>query len=146
MSINTILGPPHLGAANVLNQFRSVFVNGFYLCQTTAIFLGLCCFANAALGAIHCYRHYSAVDFRLSGPVPRLLLAGGLMVGIVPYSILFVVPVEEELTEIESRLTRGEDVYLDNKDIREMMSTWKLLNYGRMVLPVIGAAIAWTLW
>lgn len=81
------------------------------------------------------------------------------MIGIVPYTLALIVPVEEKLLRRESKLAKdrvankltpleagpdeNDDTY---RNTREMLSRWNALNYGRTLLPVLGIAVAWTLW
>lgn len=91
--------------------------------------------------------HYSSNGVLiLRGRAPRLLVAGGLMIGIVPYTLALIVPLEEQLLSLESRVRRGEQADVRNEDVVDKLETWRWLNYGRTLLPALGVAMAWTLW
>ncbi|KAH6884203.1 hypothetical protein B0T10DRAFT_493739 [Thelonectria olida] len=151
VSLATITGPPHVPENTLLTQFRTVFNRGFHLCPSSAFFSSFVCFANAALT----YRHSPNVELTLQGlpgRVPRLLLAGSLMVGIVPYTLALIVPVEEVLLKREAKIAKArkdgsaptEGSTMD--DTMALLRRWNVLNYGRTMLPLLGAIVAWTLY
>ena len=92
-----------------------------------------------------------------------LLIAGSLTVGIVPFTMKFIVPLEEILLAKEAKLskTREPAVELRNgsngkvlverseesaAETRKLMKRWTMLNYARTILPLAGALVAWSTW
>ncbi|KAI9649718.1 hypothetical protein NHQ30_002299 [Ciborinia camelliae] len=124
-------------------------VRGFRLCPTSAIFSGVLCFANSAL--TYYYGGRSAVL--------GLFLAGCLMIGYVPFTLVFIVQTEEKLLRKESKLRQSRNLDWEtgkeqgsssfkklSEETRAMLVRWSIFNYGRAVFPVLGMLLAWTLW
>jgi hypothetical protein len=82
------------------------------------------------------------------------------MIGIVPFTLVLIVPTEEKLLGKEAKLRRSRNFNLKTKDkeeaassfrhlsedTRALMVHWNVLNYGRVVFPLLGMLLAWTLW
>lgn len=78
------------------------------------------------------------------------------MFGMVPYTLKWVVPLEEVLLKKERDLLNSEKGGKSRSDshsgrvsraeTRELLSQWVALNYGRSVIPFVGVIIAWTIW
>lgn len=83
--------------------------------------------------------------------VPRLLLAGTLSFGIVPYTGLVVAPGNRRMMARWRELVDkdGEPMGVERKgggvESRERVRRWGRLNYGRVLLPFAGAFVAWTI-
>lgn len=77
------------------------------------------------------------------------------MFAMVPYTLKWVVPLEEVLIKKQRGLEKmkqeakpDSDSHNEQESIaatRRMFDQWVTLNYGRMVLPFVGVMIAWTL-
>lgn len=87
-----------------------------------------------------------------------LLVAGSFMIGIVPYTLSLIVPLEVSLLAEEAKMRKmlqaGAEVNhgMNGKaeggsseenvtKTRSMIRRWAKLNYGRMILPLTGAVI-----
>lgn len=146
----------------MLTMWRTVFTRGFHLCPSQAIFSGLCCFLNAFLTW-----RYEAGSVGLeqggSSKVYPLLVAGAFMIGIVPFTLSTIVPLEEIMLAKESKLSKarqqaaGHDKRTNGKadtlegeesaaETRSLLKRWTMLNYGRTILPLVGALVAWSIW
>jgi hypothetical protein len=160
VTLAALLGPPHNVSEDILlQQFRTVFWRGFRLCPVPAFFATLCCLVNAAL--VLGYAGLSVQNL-LHGRVPQLLLVAVLAVGLVPYTLAFVVPVEEPLLKREAALrgngknVRGGVKNLKNgnekgmkepggRDTLALMRMWTVRNYIRAVIPACCVVVAWTM-
>lgn len=84
------------------------------------------------------------------------------MLGMVPYTLKWIVPLEEVLLKKERDLLKERDLQSPEKgerssgpshssretldETRELLARRVFLNYGRMVIPFVGVVIAWTIW
>ncbi|KAI2603152.1 uncharacterized protein GGS25DRAFT_526193 [Hypoxylon fragiforme] len=141
VSVSMILDQPNLSEATSLSQFKTLFLRGFRLCPLPSIFSALCCASNAGLAY---YKHGS-----ITPTVSRLSLAAALMVGLIPFTLAFVLPTEEKILKRAARFASGESVAKDadkkEEDTRALMEKWSVLNYARTLFPVAGVVVAWTL-
>ncbi len=140
---------------------KTVFSRGFHLCPTLAAFSGLCCFVNAFLT----YR-YEAGSVGLergnSGVLP-LLIAGSFMIGVIPFTLSMIVPLEEIMLHKEGRLAKARQLAAGREkdgvfmgevsrsdgsaaETRRLLKRWAKLNYGRTILPVVGALVTLSVW
>ncbi|MCJ1366946.1 hypothetical protein MMC16_006077 [Acarospora aff. strigata] len=159
VSVATILSPPNVPDVLMLSLWRSVFLRGLHLCPPLAVFSGLCCFANAYL--THRHEAHSVTSDQGSSRVYPLLIAGSLMIGIVPYTLKMIVPIEEIMLQKEAKLTKARqpaaelDSGVNGKaeglgsegsaaETRGLLKRWVMLNYGRTMLPFAGALVAWS--
>ncbi|KLU88057.1 hypothetical protein MAPG_07044 [Magnaporthiopsis poae ATCC 64411] len=137
VSLASILGPKDLDEKRALGQFRSVFDRGFHLCPLPAIASGLCCFANAAL---------VTMGRRSDGSTATRLIASGLlMIGLVPYTLIFILPTEEWLLKREKNANSGLRSDTEEKKTWVLLRRWGQLNYIRAIFPLAGMVLAWTL-
>lgn len=118
----------------LLDQFATIFYRGLHLCPTTAIFAGVCHLGNAALTAYYGKGPLWPLPERAS----RLVLAGSLALGIVPYTLTLIVPLEEKLLRRKTLEKGGETMLALRK--------WNRLNYVRALIPVMSVVAGWTLW
>ena len=84
-----------------------------------------------------------------SYPLPRVggcLAAGGLTVGIVPYTFAMMMGTNNQL-EFDSTVgVKGKGNRLSKKQTESLITRWKTLNAIRSLLPLAGAVVAlWTL-
>jgi hypothetical protein len=154
VSLATILAEPDLSEARLLSQFRTIFIRGFQLCPFSAFFSSGCNFINAAL----LYRSMtdSSLKKLWQSRLPRLVSSGLLVLGIVPYTLLFIVPVEEPLLKKEKAMRRPQSVgSVDSSpeggkqaglQTMSLLQRWNVLNYGRTVLPFAGMLLAWSIY
>ncbi len=138
----------------VLAMWHLVFIRGFYACPTIGFFSS----GVSALNAIitYCSEVYSTRSWSPSILVGAILLSGFFMFGMVPYTLKWVVPLEEVLLKKERDLLNSEkggksrgDSHSSQESLietRELLTEWVALNYGRMVIPFVGVVIAWTIW
>ncbi|KAK4111484.1 hypothetical protein N656DRAFT_799316 [Canariomyces notabilis] len=148
VTLAALLGPPHSVSEDILlQQFRTVFWRGFRLCPVPAFFATLCCLVNAALVLGHV--GLSVQNF-FQGRVPQLLLVAVLAVGLVPYTLIFVVPVEEPLLKREAALRgNGKSVracakkYGDGKGKEELgeQDTMTLMRMWTTVLSLLATTM-----
>ena len=94
-----------------------------------------------------------------SSRVVPLLVAGSFMMGIVPFTLYTIVPVEEILLEKEAKLAKtqklaaGYDTSIDGEaeakgsasETRRLLKRWAKLNYVRTTFPLVGLVVAWTI-
>lgn len=82
------------------------------------------------------------------GKVLSLIIAGSFMVGIVPYTLALIAPVEEILLKKEATM-RGKSATPKNErsalETKMQLQFWAKLNYGRAALPLVGTLIAWSI-
>ena len=75
------------------------------------------------------------------------------MFGMVPYTLMWVVPLEEVLLKRERDLVKSGDEAESKNDknqrslagTRKLLERWVTLNYWRMLIPFVGVMIAWSL-
>lgn len=147
-----------LSAANIpestlLAMWHHVFIRGFHACPS----LGFLSSGVSALNAILLYHDevYSTGSWLPSASVYTVLLSGFFMFGMVPYTLMWIVPLEELLLRRERELAKPEDKMNTKSELcsgqqtsaetRKMLELWVTLNYYRMVIPFVGVTIAWTL-
>ena len=141
VTIPGLLAVPDLPESTLFSVWKQLYYRAFNLSPLLSVFSSFCCFINAYLAS----KHHST-----NSTVPRLLLAGCLMLGIVPYTGLIVAPGNKEMMTRWKELVdeNGRAVGEENKgsgvESRERVRRWGRLNYGRVVLPLAGAFIAWT--
>lgn len=84
-----------------------------------------------------------------------LLVAGSFMIGIVPYTLSLIVPLEEVLLNKQARLVKAAEKLDHNgvserkvsaEETRSLLNRWAVLNYGRTALPLVGLVVAWSIW
>ena len=141
VTIPGLLAVPDLPESTLLSVWKQLYYRGFHLSPPLAVFSGSCCFINAYIVS----KHHST-----NSTVSRLLLAGCLMVGILPYTGLIVAPGNrimmrrwKELVDKNGRAV-GQESKERGLESRERVRRWGRLNYGRVVLPIAGAFVAWT--
>ena len=161
VSMRSILGATDASEQILLAMWHLVFIRGFYACPTIGFFSS----GISALNATITYGSevYSTGSWSPSIRVYAILLSGFFMFGMVPYTLKWIVPLEEVLLKKEKDLLmerrdllsseEGGKVRYDSQSSREsltetkeMMEQWVALNYGRMVIPFVGVVIAWTIW
>ncbi|KAB5566228.1 hypothetical protein GE09DRAFT_1218496 [Coniochaeta sp. 2T2.1] len=144
VTLATILTKPQPAESTLLRQFKTVFWRGFQLCPSSALFSSLCCFINAAL----ILRRTGRSALSLGGRVPRLVLAGALMIGLIPYTVAFILPVEDPLLEKEAAIRSGK-ASGEGRDAGEtvaLLKKWNVRNYIRATIPALGMGVAWSLY
>ncbi|KAK7990458.1 hypothetical protein PG990_014738 [Apiospora arundinis] len=136
------------------------------------LFSGLTCYANAALSYYCYYRGGASATLAVRTEiVPRLLLTGTLMIGIVPFTLTWIVPVEEPLLHrnktlankkyparydltpreygdergTEAERVRKEKEARERDQTLEQVRRWNRLNYIRVLFPAAGVISAWYL-
>lgn len=162
VSVTAILNAPGVAEGHMLTMWRTVFKRGFYLCPSQAILSGSLCFLNAFLtwrfeaGSV-------GLEKGSSSRVYLLLVAGAFMIGIVPFTLSMIVPLEEILLAKETKLAKAQDQAAEHTkgmnckseslkgeesamETRRQLNRWALLNYGRTILPLVGALVAWSIW
>lgn len=154
VSMGSILSATDAPEKTLLAMWHLVFIRGFYACPT----IGFLSSGISALNAIITYgsEAYSTGSWSPSVRVYKILLSGLFMFGMVPYTLKWVVPLEEVLLKKERDLlssekggkSRGDSHSgrMSRTETREMLAQWVALNYGRMVIPFVGVVIAWTIW
>ena len=155
VSVAAILSAPGVADVHMLSMWRTVFVRGFHLCPSQAILSGILCFVNALL--TYCLEQDS------SSRVYSLLIAGAFMIGIVPFTLSMIVPLEEIMLAKETKLSKAQQQAAENgkgingraeglggegsaAETRRLLKRWAMLNYGRTILPVVGVLVAWSIW
>lgn len=145
----------------MLSMWKTVFLRGFHLCPTLAAFSGFCCFVNAFL--TYWYQAGSVGLEHGSSTVFPLLIAGSFMIGVIPFTLSTIVPLEEIMLQKEGRLTKARQLAAERDnhvifqaevsksdesaaETRRLLKRWAKLNYGRTLLPVLGALVAWSVW
>lgn len=82
-----------------------------------------------------------------------LLTAAFLNISLIPFTIFVIAPTNKRLMARGAALKKksaaketapgkGDDVQL-HEESREMIASWAVLNYGRMLLPFGGMIMAW---
>lgn len=143
-----MLAIPHLPERTLLSVWKQIYYRGFHLSPPLSVFSGTCCFLNAYLASKR--GHYPSTTNNGGSTVARLLLAGTLMLGILPYTWLVVSPGNKKMMVRWRELVdaKGGAVGEEGKEggvvSRERVGRWARLNYGRVVLPLAGALVAWT--
>ncbi|KAK6852137.1 hypothetical protein PG995_012262 [Apiospora arundinis] len=174
VSAAALLNTPNITEEAALNQFSTIFRRGLHLCPPAAFFSGLTCYANAALSYYYYYRGgdgRSEIVAARPEIVPRLLLTGTLMIGIVPFTLTWIVPVEEPLLHrnktfankkhcarhemmpreygdergTEAERVRKEKEARERDQTLEQVRRWNHLNYIRVFFPAAGVISAWYL-
>ena len=75
------------------------------------------------------------------------------MIGLVPYTIAFILPVEDPLLEREAVLSKthalgnghAEKTEDSSEDTLALIKKWNFRNYIRAMIPALGVAVAWSL-
>jgi hypothetical protein len=124
--------------------WKSVYFRGFYISPPLAVGSALCSFANA----------YIALSNTTLEPLVRqtkairLFVAGSLMLGVVPYTIAVVAPINRKMMRRHAELTaktgKKEETAASGAEAKRLVKMWEVLNYGRMLLPLTGAILAWS--
>lgn len=77
----------------------------------------------------------------------RLFVAGSLMLGVVPYTIALVAPINRKMMKRHAELTaksgKKEETAATGAETKRLVKKWEVLNYGRMLLPLTGAILTW---
>lgn len=84
------------------------------------------------------------------------------MIGIVPFTLKMIVPIEEIMLTKEAKLTKARQLAAEHNGIdgkaealgsdgsaaetRRLLKRWATLNYWRTTLPLVGALVAWSVW
>lgn len=154
VSMGSILGATDTSEKMLLEMWHLVFVRGFYACPTIGFFSS----GISALNAIITYGSevYSTASWSPSIHVYAILLSGLFMFGMVPYTLKWIVPLEEVILKKERDLLDSDkdgkskgDSHSSQESLaetRKLLAQWVVLNYGRMVIPFVGVVIAWTVW
>ena len=82
------------------------------------------------------------------------MVAGSLMAGVVPYTLFIVAPGNKlmmmrwrELMHAEANgKAAGAESKVREAESRGRVKRWGLLNYGRALLPLAGAMVAFSAW
>ncbi|KAG8527864.1 uncharacterized protein KY384_006780 [Bacidia gigantensis] len=154
VSLPTVLQtPPDTPEHLILAQFKTSFLRGFHLCPMNAIPTSVVCLLNAILTYWY-------------GDTKRallLLVAGAFIVGIVPFTLRFIVPLEETLLKKNAEVQKARGAQANEiagekigaivvgsdggvPETRKQIEEWVRLNYIRTIFPAIGVAVAWSLW
>jgi hypothetical protein len=77
------------------------------------------------------------------------------MIGLVPFTVAFILPVEDPLLEREAALSNGHAPEASPGGRKEktgaaddtlvLLKKWTFRNYIRTIVPALGVATAWTL-
>lgn len=67
------------------------------------------------------------------------------MIGLVPYTLIFILPMEEWLLEREKDANSGMRSDTEEKKTWVLLRRWGQLNYVRAIFPLAGMLLAWTL-
>lgn len=69
------------------------------------------------------------------------------MLGVVPYTIALVAPINRKMMKRHSELTvksgKKEETSATAEETKRLVKKWEVLNYGRMLLPLTGAILTW---
>lgn len=85
------------------------------------------------------------------------------MIGIVPFTLSMIVPIEEVMLKKEAKLNKTRKPTLELHDgingkaqalgsegsaaeTMRLLKRWVMLNYGRTMLPLVGVLVAWSVW
>ena len=159
VTMRSILSFPDIPELTLLELWHTVFFRGFYACPTLGFFTS----GLSALNALLTYGDevWSTGSWSPSPLVYAILISGLFLFGMVPYTIQWVVPLSEELLKRERERaekirakTEKDGKSLDDSqsdrasldETRKKLERWVALNYGRMVIPFIGVAVAWTIY
>ena len=149
--MSTILSVTEVPESTLLAMWHHVFIRGFHTCPSLGIFSSIV----SALNAILTYGDevFSTGSWFPSTHVYMILLSGFFMFGMVPYTLTWVVPLEDTLMKRERDLEKfGDEAKSKNDErrqslarTRKLLEYWVTLNYCRMFIPFVGVMIAWTL-
>jgi noranthrone monooxygenase len=71
-----------------------------------------------------------------------LLAAGGLAVGVAPYTLIFLQPTNVRLMDLAGGTTK----MASDEVVRGLIVKWSSLNLGRSLLPLVGSIVGlWSL-
>lgn len=134
-----------------LSMWKVTFNRGFYLCPTQAMFSSFIFFLNAFLTFL-----YGQPETSSQNSVCMLLIAGLLAISLVPFTLVIIVPLEEELLERHRKLCReGPQTMSQGKlhnnaaataraiETHRVMEKWVFLNYFRTILPAVTVFWIW---
>ncbi|KAI2627781.1 hypothetical protein GGR54DRAFT_431759 [Hypoxylon sp. NC1633] len=141
VSLPMLLNQPNLPETTILGQYRTLFLRGFHLCPMPSIFSAACCLTNAALV------YYK--NGKVTPQVTRLGLAASLIIGLIPFTLAFIVPGEEKLLKKGAKLAKEKQEITSDaslEETRQMLEKWNVLNYVRTLFPLAGVVVAWTVW
>ena len=140
-----LLASPNADEATVLAQFKVIFRRGFCLCPPFAAIATLANIGNAFIS----WRSYDGTSMVL-----RFLLAGLCTASLVPFTLMFVVPIESLLLEKGAKLAkaaqRDDRRPGEGKDsssaahTRDSIRAWAQLNYTRTFFPLVGALLSYS--
>ena len=151
--MSTILTVNEIPESTQLAMWHHVFIRGFYSCPSLGFFSS----GVSVLNAILTYANEvsSTGSWSPSTQVYALLLSGLFMFGMVPFTLTWIVPLEEVLLKREKDLIKSgdetkskiasHDGQSSHAGTRKMLERWVTLNYCRMVMPFVGVLIAWIL-
>lgn len=136
-------------ASLALRQFEQIYTLG----KKVGPSLSLVSFGSFIFLAYDSYMRFAdttLVYSPLKDQWKGYVVAAGLVVGIMPYTVVLMVPgVNKKLLEGAERATRGkkEDGVeeMGVEEVRKTLVKWARFNYGRAVLAVSATAVAtWT--
>lgn len=149
--MSTILSATGVPESTLLAMWHHVFIRGFHACPSLSFFSSIVSALNAIL--IYADEVSSTGSWFPSTRVYTILLSGFFMFGMVPYTLMWVVPLEEVILKRERDLMKSGDEAKSKSDktqeslagTRKLLEHWVSLNYCRMFIPFVGVMIAWTL-
>lgn len=150
--MGTILSNPDIPERTLLAMWHQIFVRGFRACPTLGFFSSGVSVLNALL--LYANGFCADASWAPSTEVYIVLLSGLFMFGMVPYTLTWVVPLEEMLLKRERDIVVSEEGPSKSDgnnpqralvDTTAMLHRWVALNYYRMVIPFVGVIIGLTL-
>jgi len=125
VAIPTILKAP--STATLLAQFKGLYGIGAALSPNLGLF-------SLACALLHSYLY--------PGPSRGLLAAGLLSAGVIPFTMLVILPTNKRLFELEEMSRKGGVADESRAEIVRLLTRWSWLNAGRAVLPFAGWMVA----
>ena len=70
------------------------------------------------------------------------------MIGLIPFTVAFILPVEDPLLEKEAAIGSGKETSEGSNadETVALLRKWNVRNYIRATIPAMGMGVAWSLY
>lgn len=119
--------PSHL----LLSQWARMYHYGFQMTPT------------AAIGTFLIYTYISIAKQRARKPWRLFMLAGLTTLSIIPFTLLVMLPTNNELFRLEGlgKQLEGKEGGREMEEVKGLVRRWSWLHVGRSLLPLVGAVL-----